>query len=54
MNTETFRDIVTQYPEVLWMVVLYARQFLLKLNKTPKTDLLEPPKVSEWEPEAID
>jgi hypothetical protein len=54
MNTEAFREVVTQFPEVLWMSVLYARQFVLKLNKTPMTDLLEPPQVSDWEPEAID
>jgi len=51
---EDFQTVLTQYPEMHWMVVLYARQFILLLNKTAISDVLTPPNVSEWEPEAMD
>jgi hypothetical protein len=54
LNADDFQEVIMQHPEVHWISVLYARQFILKLNRTPQTDLLEPPSVEEWEPEAVD
>jgi len=54
LNADDFQQVIVQHPEVHWISVLYARQFILKLNRTPQNDLFESPSVQEWEPEAID
>jgi len=51
---EDFQSVLTQYPEMHWIVVLYARQFILVLNKTLISDLMTPPSVNEWDLEAVD
>jgi len=54
LNADGFEEVLTQHPEMHWMAVLYARQFILVLNRTPMSDVLAPPSVDEWEPEAVD
>lgn len=51
---EEFQNVLTQYPEMHWIVVLYARQFILLLNKSPVSDMLTPPSINEWDLEAVD
>jgi len=54
LSAEDFQAVLIQYPEMHWLVVLYARQFILLLNSVPMSDLIQPPSVDEWEPEALD
>jgi len=54
LDSKTFEEVVTLHPMVLWLSVLYSRQFIIHMNKTLMTDIVEPPDVQEWEPEAIE
>jgi len=57
LESDSFEEIVKLYPMVTWLSVLYSRQFIIhlnkNLNKNSMSDIVEPPAVQEWEPEAI-
>jgi len=54
LDCKTFEEVVTLYPMVLWLSVLYSRQFIIHLNKNLMSDIVVPPDVRKWEPEAIE
>jgi hypothetical protein len=54
VGPKALMDVLIQHPEVHWLSILYARQFLINLNKNAMSDVFEPPDVHQWEPEAID
>merc|ERR1712129_172376 len=53
LNTHTFAKVVKQHPCVHWMSVMYARQFIIRINERIMSDIFQPPHVRQWEPEAI-
>merc|ERR1719362_927750 len=49
LESKTFEELVMLYPVVLWLCVLYSRQFIIHMNKNFMTDLVEPPEIQKWE-----
>jgi len=54
LSYTSFEEAVKLHPAVHWLSVLYARQFVIHLNKMPMSDLIDPPDVKKWKPEAQD
>jgi len=54
LSHTSFEEAITLHPAVHWLSVLYARQFVIHLNKMPMSDLIAPPDVQKWKPEAQD
>merc|ERR1712008_259532 len=54
LDSNRFEEVVKLYPMVHWLSVLYSRQFIIHLNKNLVSDIVEPPDVHSWEPEAIE
>jgi len=52
LKSDSFEEIVKLYPTVTWLSVLYSRQFIIHINKNLLSDIVDPPKVQEWQPEA--
>jgi len=54
LSYTSFEEAIKLHPAVHWLSVLYARQFVIHLNKKPMSDLIDPPDVNKWKPEAQD
>jgi len=54
LESNSFEEVVKLYPMVMWLAVLYSRQFIIYLNKNLMSDIVEPPDVKTWEPEAVE
>merc|ERR1712008_241602 len=54
LESNCFEEVVKLYPMVMWLSVLYSRQFIIHLNKNLTSDIVEPPDVRSWEPEAVE
>merc|ERR1712008_619668 len=47
-------NVMQQHPVVRWMATLYARQFIAHMNRKTLSDIVQPPKVQAWDPEAME
>lgn len=54
LSSASFEEAIKLHPAVHWLSVLYARQFIIHMNKMPMSDLFDPPDVKKWKPEAQD
>jgi len=54
LDTNKFAKVIKQHPYAHWMSVMYARQFIIKINQRRMSDIFDPPHTGQWEPEAIE
>jgi len=52
--SKDFENMMQDHPVAHWMATLYARQFIAHMNRKTLSDLLRPPQVEAWDPEAME